>query len=112
MEGNRRAPSYSNPIAVAAFWCGLVAAVVPAAAVAVRLCLGDHWARLDVLLLTPCLGVVLGPYAAALALLGLRHARQHPTAGGMRWAVGGLVLGLLTTTAYLLLMTPIFNNAW
>ena len=88
MEGERRAPSYSNPVAVAAFWCGLAAAVVP------------------------CLGVVLGPYAAALALLGLRHGRLHPTAGGRRWAVAGLVLGLLAAAANALLMWPVFHTAW
>ena len=103
MGGERRAPSYSNPIAAAAFWCGLVGAVVPPAAMSARLCLSNGWRWWDLLLLTPCLGMFLGPYSVALALLGLRHARRHPTAGGRRWAVAGLVLGLLTTAPYLLL---------
>ena len=111
MEGNRQAPSYSNPIAVAAFWCGLLA-VASLVAVMVRSCFPDDVKALDFLLLTPCLGVLLVLYATALAFLGLRHARQYPTAGGFRLAAIGLVLGSLSTIAYLLFMLPILHTAW
>lgn len=47
--------------------------------------------------LIPCLGLLLGPAALILGILGLRYVKAHPTAKGTGHAVAGIVLGGLTT---------------
>lgn len=51
--------------------------------------------------LIPCLGVLLGPAAVVLGLLGLRHAAHHPGAKGQAHAWVGIILGGLTALANL-----------
>lgn len=46
--------------------------------------------------LIPCVGLVLGPTAIVLGILGLRYANRNPKAKGTAHAVIGLVLGGLT----------------
>lgn len=47
--------------------------------------------------LIPCLGLLLGPAALVLGILGLRYVRANPTAKGTGHAIAGIVLGGLTT---------------
>lgn len=47
--------------------------------------------------LIPCLGLLLGPIALVLGILGLRFVSANPTAKGTGHAIAGIVLGGLTT---------------
>jgi hypothetical protein len=51
--------------------------------------------------LIPCLGLVLGPVAIVLGILGLKFVKKHETAGGTAHAIVALVLGSLTTLGHL-----------
>ncbi|HZV06439.1 MAG TPA: zinc-ribbon domain-containing protein [Gemmataceae bacterium] len=52
---------------------------------------------LGVFSLIPCAGLLLGPAALVLGILGLRYVKAHPTAKGTGHAIAGIVLGGLTT---------------
>jgi hypothetical protein len=65
---------YHNPLALAAYYCGVFS-------------------------LIPGLALLLGPIAVILGILGIRSARVHERAGGIGHAITGLVLGILTTIA-------------
>jgi predicted Zn finger-like uncharacterized protein len=54
---------------------------------------------LGVFSLIPCLGLMLGPAAFVLGLLGMRYVKAHPTAKGTGHAIAGIILGGLTTLA-------------
>jgi hypothetical protein len=47
--------------------------------------------------LVPVLGLLLGPAALVLGILGLRYHRDHPRARGAGHAITGIVLGSLTS---------------
>jgi hypothetical protein len=51
--------------------------------------------------LVPGLGMLLGPVALVLGLLGLGYVNKHPTAKGTGHAIAALVLGGLTTLLHL-----------
>lgn len=63
---------YNNPKALIAYYCGVFA-------------------------LIPCVGLVLGPIALTLGILGLQYVKAHPTAKGTGHAIAGIVLGAITT---------------
>ena len=65
---------YKNPMGLIAYYCGVFAVI-------------------------PCAGLVLGPAALILGILGIRYRNKHPTAGGLGHAITGVVLGSLTTLA-------------
>jgi hypothetical protein len=72
-QGNDILPSvipYKNPRALIAYYCGVFA-------------------------LIPCLGLLLGPAALILGILGVRYAAKNPAAKGMAHGVVGIVLGSL-----------------
>jgi hypothetical protein len=74
---------YKNPLALIAYYIGVFAFI-------------------------PCAGLLLGPAALVLGILGIRYRNKHPTAGGLGHAITGVVLGSLTTLAnwgIVLLMT-------
>jgi phage FluMu protein Com len=52
---------------------------------------------LGVFSLIPCLGLLLGPAALILGILGMRYVKAHPTAKGTGHAIAGIILGGLTT---------------
>lgn len=52
---------------------------------------------LGVFSLIPCLGLLIGPGALVLGILGLRYAKANPTAKGTGHAIAGIILGGLTT---------------
>jgi hypothetical protein len=52
---------------------------------------------LGVFSLIPCLGLLLGPAALILGILGIRYVNRHSTAKGTGHAITGVVLGSLTT---------------
>jgi hypothetical protein len=52
---------------------------------------------LGVFSIIPCVGLLLGPAALVLGILGIRYRNKHPTAGGLGHAITGVVLGSLTT---------------
>jgi len=54
---------------------------------------------LGVFSLIPCAGLLLGPAAFVLGILGLRYLKVNPTAKGTGHAIAGIVLGSLTTLA-------------
>jgi predicted Zn finger-like uncharacterized protein len=54
---------------------------------------------LGVFSLIPCLGLLLGPVALVLGILGMRYVKANPTAKGTGHAIAGIVLGSLTTLA-------------
>jgi hypothetical protein len=49
--------------------------------------------------LIPCLGLILGPTAIVLGVLGLRYKAKYPEAKGKAHAIVGLLLGSLETLA-------------
>jgi hypothetical protein len=61
---------YRNPLGLTAYYMGVFA-------------------------LIPCVGLLLGPAAFILGILGVRYANKHPTAGGKGHAIAGIVLGTL-----------------
>jgi hypothetical protein len=75
----RRGPSgveamipYKNPLALIAYYLGVFG-------------------------LIPVLGLLLGPIALVMGILGVRFARNNPTAGGAGHAITGIVLGILAS---------------
>jgi predicted Zn finger-like uncharacterized protein len=46
--------------------------------------------------LIPCAGLLLGPIAFVLGILGFRYVRANPTAKGTGHAIAGIILGGLT----------------
>jgi hypothetical protein len=73
---------YKNPLALIAYYVGVFAVI-------------------------PCAGLLLGPAALVLGIMGIRYRNKHPTAGGLGHAITGVVLGSLTTLAnwgFILLM--------
>jgi hypothetical protein len=67
---------YKNPLGLTAYYVGVFA-------------------------LIPCAGLVLGPAAFILGIMGLRYGKKHPTAGGAGHAIAGIVLGALVTLGHL-----------
>jgi hypothetical protein len=63
---------YKNPLALIAYYVGVFAVI-------------------------PCVGLLLGPAALVLGIMGIRYRNKHPTAGGLGHAITGVVLGSLTT---------------
>jgi len=55
---------------------------------------------LGVFSLIPCAGLLLGPAALILGILGLRYKSRHPTAGGTAHAIVAIVLGALVLLAH------------
>jgi hypothetical protein len=51
--------------------------------------------------LIPCLGLILGPAAIVLGIMGLRYKATHPQAKGTAHAIVGIVLGSIETLANL-----------
>lgn len=47
--------------------------------------------------LIPCLGLLLGPIAIVLGIIGLRKKAQHPNVRGTAHALVAIILGALTT---------------
>jgi hypothetical protein len=54
---------------------------------------------LGVFALIPCAGLLLGPAALILGVMGYRYSQRHPTARGGGHAIAGIVLGVLTALA-------------
>jgi hypothetical protein len=52
---------------------------------------------LGVFSLIPCAGLVLGPAALILGIMGVRYSQRFPEARGAGHAITGIVLGALTT---------------
>jgi predicted Zn finger-like uncharacterized protein len=48
----------------------------------------------------PCVGLILGPAALILGILGIRFVRANPTAKGTGHAIAGIIMGSLTTLGY------------
>ena len=65
---------YKNPLGLIAYYVGVFAVI-------------------------PCAGLLLGPAALVLGIMGIRYRNRHPTAGGLGHAITGVVLGSLTTLA-------------
>ncbi len=63
---------YKNGLALAAYYCGVFS-------------------------LIPCAGLLLGPAALILGILGMRYVKAHPTAKGTGHAIAGIIMGSLTT---------------
>jgi hypothetical protein len=62
---------------------------------------------LGVFSIIPGLGLILGPMAVVLGMLGIRHASQHPAARGGHHAVAGVVLGAATGLVNLLIFAAL-----
>jgi len=69
---------YTNPRALTAYYCSIFSII-------------------------PCMGLVLGPAAVLLGILGLRFVSASPAAKGTVHAVIGIALGAITTLANLTL---------
>jgi hypothetical protein len=63
------------------------------------LALGSYYT--GVFSLIPGVGLVLGPIALVLGIMGFKYANKHPTARGKAHAVVGIILGLLNVIGYL-----------
>jgi hypothetical protein len=63
---------YTNPRALTAYYCSIFSII-------------------------PCMGLVLGPAAVLLGILGLRFVSANPDAKGTAHAVVGIALGAVTT---------------
>jgi hypothetical protein len=66
---------YKNPLALASYYVGVFS-------------------------LIPCAGLILGPIALVLGILGYRRRAQDPRLHGTGHAIAGIVLGTLTTLGY------------
>jgi hypothetical protein len=66
---------YKNPLALIAYYVGVFAFI-------------------------PCVGLLLGPAALIVGIMGIRYRNKHPTAGGLGHAITGVVLGSVTTLGY------------
>lgn len=55
---------------------------------------------LGVFSLIPCAGLLLGPAAFVLGILGLRYVQANPTAKGTGHAIAGIILGGLSTLGH------------
>jgi len=67
---------------------------------------------LGVFSLIPFLGIPLGVAALILGIKGLKHAKQHPEAGGVGHSWTAMILGGFSTIAYtLLIAAPIIVAA-
>jgi hypothetical protein len=62
--------------------------------------------------LIPCLGLVLGPAALILGIIGLRHANRHPEARGIGHAITAIVLGTLATLGNAAVLFLAFGGAF
>lgn len=71
---------YKNPKALTAYYCGIFS-------------------------LIPCLGLILGPLAVILGVLGLRYRSMHPTAAGGPHALVGIILGSIVLIGHLMVLT-------
>jgi hypothetical protein len=67
---------YRNPKALISYYCGVFG-------------------------LIPFVGLILGPIALIFGILGMRYAKQHPTAKGTGHAITGIVLGTLVILGHL-----------
>lgn len=67
---------YTNGLALGAYYCGVFG-------------------------LIPGLGVLLGPMAFVLGVLGLRYARNNPKAKGGGHAITGIILGALSSLGHI-----------
>jgi hypothetical protein len=63
---------------------------------------------LGVFSLIPCVGLLLGPAAIVLGILGLLHVKKHPTNGGTAHALVGLIVGSLVTVLHIIAIIVIF----
>ncbi len=45
--------------------------------------------------LIPCLGLLLGPVAFILGIIGIVYSGKYPTAGGKGHSIAGIVLGIV-----------------
>jgi hypothetical protein len=70
---------YRNGQALAAYYCGVFS-------------------------LIPCVGLILGPIALIMGILGLRYSKLHPAAKGGGHAIAGIVLGLLVLIGHLIVI--------
>lgn len=66
---------YRNPKALAAYYCGVFGVL-------------------------PGIGLILGPTALILGILGMSYARKYPTAKGTGHAITGIILGSLTLVGH------------
>ena len=57
--------------------------------------------------LIPLLGLLLGPIALILGILGFRYAQRRPKAGGMAHAVVGIILGGIVVAGHIALIIAI-----
>jgi hypothetical protein len=73
---------YKNGLALGAYYCGVFG-------------------------LVPILGMILGPIALVLGILGLRYSRRNPKARGAGHAITGIILGGLSTVAHIGLVIAI-----
>ena len=62
---------YTNPKSLVAYYCGVFG-------------------------LIPGVGLVLGPIAVILGILGLAHVKKYPKSKGTGHAIAGIVLGIIT----------------
>ncbi len=53
--------------------------------------------------LIPCVGIVLGPIAILLGILGFSYAKKHPKASGKAHAIVGIILGTIVVVGHLTL---------
>lgn len=70
---------YKNPMALMAYYCGVFS-------------------------LIPGLGLILGPIAAILGILGLKAKSKNPKVKGTGHAIAGIVLGGLVLLGHLILI--------
>jgi len=70
---------YKNPKALAAYYCGVFS-------------------------LIPCIGLILGPIALIMGILGMRAVRAHPSMKGTGHAIAGIVLGSITFLGHLVII--------
>ena len=67
---------YKNPKALVSYYCGVFSVI-------------------------PCIGLILGPIAISMGVLGLKYRKTHETAGGTAHAWIGIVLGSLVLLGHL-----------
>lgn len=76
---------YRNGLALAAYYCGVFS-------------------------LIPCVGLLLGPVALLLGILGLRYAGQKSEARGRVHAWIGIILGLIVALIHVIVIVVMFSS--
>jgi hypothetical protein len=98
---------YKNGWALGAYYGGFLSIILVLAALAMGVAAGvDSLPKIftSIAIGVAVLGILAGPIAAILGVVGMRYARRHRQAAGGGHAIVGILIGVLATLVGLLLV--------